>query len=259
MSNDQTHEQVRKAYGQVACGQSSCCGPAAASSPCCGRGESAVSGHPAPQADLGLSCGDPLAFGYVKPGDVVVDLGSGAGKDVFLAAQKVGPTGKVIGIDMTPEMLDLARRNAESFQKTTGLRNVEFRQGQIEDLPVEDASVDVIISNCVINLSPDKPRVFREVYRVLKPGGRMIVSDIVLNQPLPESLRSDANLYVACIAGALPREQYLQAIRDAGFQQVEILSDRTYRADSAGGDPVTGPCATGLEGVAASITVLARR
>ena len=259
---DKTHELVQKAYAEVAGRQSSCCPQ---SSSCCGDDKAyTVPDHPVPEAELGLSCGNPLAFGCINKGDVVLDLGSGAGKDVFLAAQKVGDAGRAIGVDMTPEMLALARRNAVKFFTTTGLANVEFREGHIEDLPVDDASVDVVISNCVINLSPDKLKVFREVYRVLKPGGRMIVSDIVLNRPLPESARNDADLYAACIAGALLRDEYTQAIRDAGFERGEILSDNTFQAGNAGDDPIAreavaamGDQAASVDGVAASITLLA--
>ena len=254
-----THKLVQEAYGEVARRQSSCCKPKAS---CCDQAKPyTVPDHPVPEAELGLSCGNPLAFGYINKGDVVLDLGSGAGKDVFLAAQKVGATGKAIGVDMTPEMLALARKNAVKFFASTGLANVEFRQGYIEKLPVEDASADLVISNCVINLSTDKRQVFREVHRVLKSGGRMIVSDIVLNKPLPEAVRNSAAQYAACIAGALLREEYLQAIRDAGFAKVEILSDQTYKISKACNDPVTGPAAEALawEGSAASITVLAMR
>jgi SAM-dependent methyltransferase len=257
MSNDKTHELVQNAYADVARKQSSCCGP---SSSC--RGDSkpyTVPDHPVPEAELGLSCGNPLAFGYINKGDVVLDLGSGAGKDVFLAAQKVGDAGRAIGVDMTPEMLALARRNAVKFLETTGLANVEFREGKIENLPVDDASVDVVISNCVINLSPDKPQVFREVYRVLKPGGRMIVSDIVLNRPLLESARNDADLYAACIAGAMLRDEYLQSVRDAGFEQVEVVSDHAYQASRTCDDPFTDSVSDVLSGAASSITVLACR
>lgn len=188
-----------------------------------------------------------------------MDLGSGAGKDVFLAAQKVGPSGRVIGVDMTPEMLALARRNAEKFKASTGLANVEFRQGQIEALPSQDASVDIVISNCVINLSPDKPKVFREAYRVLKSGGRLVVSDIVLEKPLPKNLKDDADLYAACIAGALPRGEYLKAIHDAGFQGIAILAERGHKPEQAQSDPVTSGAARNLEGVATSITVFASK
>ena len=252
---EDAHELVKKAYGAVAKQRSSCCGP---KSSCC-SGAAVAPDRPVAEADLGLSCGDPVAFSHLKPGDVALDLGSGGGKDVFLAAQKVGPTGRVIGVDLTPEMVALARRNAETFRQTTGLTNVEFREGEIEHLPVEDGSVDVVISNCVINLSPDKPQVFREVYRVLKPGGTMVVSDIVLNRPLPEGLLDDDELYAACIAGALLREDYLGAIRDAGFGAVEVLTDRTYRAADACDDPVTREADDLLDGAAASITVMAAK
>jgi len=254
--SNKTHELVQNAYANVARKQSGCCQPNAS---CCDKKPYTVPDHPVPEAELGLSCGNPLAFGQIGKGDVVLDLGSGAGKDVFLAAQKVGQVGRVIGVDMTPEMLALARGNAAKFLAATGLDNVEFRQGHIEALPAEDASVDVVISNCVINLSPDKPLVFREAYRVLKPGGRMIVSDIVLNRPLPEAARADADLYAACIAGALPQDEYLQAVRGAGFRRVEVLADQTYQAAGACDDPITGPNADSLAGVAASITVLAVR
>jgi len=246
-------ELVREAYGSVAKKQSSCCG---AKSSCCGT-PAATETQPIPESDLGLSCGDPVAFSHLRPGDVVLDLGSGAGKDVFLAALKVGPGGRAIGVDMTPEMLALARRNARKFQKDTGLANVEFRAGEIEALPVEDASVDAVISNCVINLSPDKPQVFREACRVLKPGGRMVVSDIVLNRPLPESVRNDEGLYAACIAGALLREDYLAAIRAAGFASVVTLTDRLYQASGECCEAATSDAAEALDGVASSITILA--
>lgn len=250
------HDVVKKAYAEVARQQSGCCRPKAS---CCDKKPYTVPDHPVPEAELGLSCGNPLAFGHINKGDVVLDLGSGAGKDVFLAAQKVGESGRAIGVDMTPEMLALARANAVKFFKTTGLANVEFREGKIEVLPVESDSVDVVISNCVINLSADKPKVFREAYRVLKHGGRMLVSDIVLNRPLPPALRDDDDLYSACVAGALLREAYLQAIQDAGFTQVELLSDKTYKAGNCSGDPITSPSADALSGLAASITVLAIR
>jgi len=256
-TEENTHDLVKKAYGEVVRKQSSCCGPG---SSCCDDSKPyTVADHPVPEAELGLSCGNPVAFSRLRSGDVVLDLGSGAGKDVFLAAEKVGDAGRVIGVDMTPEMLALARRNAVRFFETTGLANVEFREGKIESLPAEDASVDVVISNCVINLSPDKPRVFREAFRVLRHGGRMIVSDIVLNRPLPESAKNDADLYAACIAGALLREEYLDAIRRAGFARVELLSDHTYTTKQVGGDPITAEVGATLDGVAASITVLAQK
>ena len=249
-----THRMVRDAYGAVARKAAPCCGQRAS---CCCNGVPAAGGHPVPEAELGLSCGDPVAFSHLRPGDVALDLGSGAGRDVFLAAQIVGPSGRAIGVDMTPEMLALARRNAAKFQEATGLSNTEFREGKIEDLPVADASVDVVISNCVINLSPDKPQVFREVHRVLRPGGRMVVSDIVLTRPLPEDLRDDDGLYAACIAGALLRDDYLDAIGQAGFSTVDVLSEKTYHASSVGGDPITSETGDRLTGVAASLTVMA--
>ncbi len=168
---------------------------------------------------MGLSCGNPTATANLRPGETVVDLGSGGGLDVFLAARKVGPTGKAIGIDMTPEMLDLARRNAEK----SGLINVEFHQATIDRLPVPDASVDCVISNCVINLAPDKPAVFREIARVLKPGGRLAVSDIALKRELPPELGNDLMAYVGCIAGAIPIEDYRRGLMEAGFAHVEVI------------------------------------
>lgn len=249
-AHNDPHEIVKTAY--TAAAQRQCC--------CGGKKQwnrENLADLAVPQAELGLSCGNPVAFSHLKAGDVVLDLGSGAGKDVFLAAPIVGPAGKAIGVDMTPAMLALARRNAVEFFAATGLTNVEFHEGTIEQLPVEDASIDVVISNCVINLSPDKPRVFREVHRVLKPGGRMVVSDIVLNRPLPQRLKDDPDLYAGCIAGALLRGDYLQGIRDAGFGNVSILTDTTYNASVPRTDPITSNIAEELAQVAASITVMA--
>jgi ubiquinone/menaquinone biosynthesis C-methylase UbiE len=163
----------------------------------------------------------------LKEGEVVLDLGAGAGIDCFLASGKVGPSGKVIGVDMTPEMVDRARENA----RRNGYTNVEFRLGEIENLPAADSSIDVIISNCVINLSPEKDRVFREAFRVLKPGGRMLVSDLVLSKPLPEAVRESAEVYTACVAGAMLRDDYLLEIRAAGFRKVEVVSESSFPAD----------------------------
>jgi len=255
-NSKQTHDLVREAYAAAAREQSCCCSGKKKTS-CCEPKPYSVPDHPVPEAELGLSCGNPLAFGHIRPGDVVVDLGSGAGKDVFLAAQKVGPAGRAIGVDMTPEMLALAARNAEKFAATTGLTNVEFRKGFIEALPVADGEADLVISNCVINLSPDKPQVFREVHRVLKSGGRMIVSDIVLNRELPAAIRENEILYSACLAGALLRDDYLQAIRDAGFRRVELLSDQRREPKDAIHDSATRDLADTLSDVASSITVLA--
>ncbi|MFA5138459.1 MAG: arsenite methyltransferase [Elusimicrobiota bacterium] len=240
---NRAHSMVRKAYGKVAKKQCSCCCGSGAAVPEASSSSSRAGGgcapRPATAGDLGLSCGDPVSFSQLKRGDVVLDLGSGAGKDVFLAARKVGAKGRVIGVDMTPEMLSLSRSNAAKLK----LGNVEFREGTIEELPVEGSSVDIIISNCVINLSPDKPKVFREAFRVLKSGGRLVVSDIVLEKALAPKLKADKDLYTACISGALLRKDYLKAVRDAGFRKLEVLSDQAYA----------------LAGTASSITLLARK
>src|SRR5688572_21885068 len=170
-------------------------------------------------ANMGLSCGNPTATAHLRPGEVVVDLGSGGGLDVFLAAKKVGPTGKAIGIDMTPEMIERARANAAK----QGFTNVEFHLATIDKLPIPDASADVVISNCVINLAPDKPAVLREIFRVLKPGGRVAVSDIALKKPLPPEIGTDLMAYVGCIAGAIRIEEYREGLKEAGFAHVEII------------------------------------
>jgi SAM-dependent methyltransferase len=171
------------------------------------------------EANMGLSCGNPTAFASLKPGEVVVDLGCGGGLDVFLAAQKVGPAGKAIGVDMTPAMIERAKRNAEKSQ----ISNVEFHLTTIDKLPLADASVDCVISNCVINLAPDKLAVFREIARVLKPGGRLAVSDIALKKPLPQELAEDIAAYVGCIAGAIVIDDYRAGLIQAGFAQVEVI------------------------------------
>src|ERR1051325_1060240 len=173
-------------------------------------------------ANMGLSCGNPLATASLREGEVVVDLGSGGGLDVFLAARKVGPSGRAIGIDMTPEMIELARRNASKLEGGAP-PNVEFRQATIDELPLEDASVDCVISNCVINLAPDKRAVFREIARVLKPGGRLAVSDIALKRPLPAELSADMLAYVGCIAGAISIDDYKQGLTEAGFSEVVVI------------------------------------
>lgn len=178
------------------------------------------------EANLGLSCGNPTATAHLLPGEVVVDLGSGGGLDVFLAAQKVGSTGRSIGIDMTPEMIDLARRNAAHAKDGKGFDNVEFHLATIDKLPLPDASADVVISNCVINLAADKRAVFREISRVLKPGGRMAVSDIALKKELPSELGSNLLAYVGCIAGAISIDEYREGLREAGFAHVEIVDSR---------------------------------
>jgi arsenite methyltransferase len=175
-----------------------------------------VTDLPSTVTDVAFGCGNPTAISALKPGEVVLDLGSGGGIDCFLAAKMVGETGMVYGVDMTPEMLSLARKN----QEKVGAKNVEFRLGEIEHLPIADASVDVIISNCVINLSPDKDQVFRESFRVLRPGGRLQVSDIVWTKPVPESVKNDIEAWAGCIAGALQESDYLARIRAAGFVEV---------------------------------------
>jgi arsenite methyltransferase len=175
------------------------------------------------EANMGVSCGNPTAYASLKPGETVVDLGCGGGLDVFLAAQKVGPTGKAIGIDMTSEMLVLARRNAAKGSDGKPVKNVEFHQATIDRLPLPDASVDCVISNCVINLAPDKQAVFREIVRVLKPGGRLAVSDIALKKPLPQELAGDLGAYVTCIAGAIHMDDYRRGLIDAGFATVDVI------------------------------------
>lgn len=220
-------EVVREKYGAIAEGRSTSCGCGAAAPDAAlariGYGEADAASIPE-GANLGLGCGNPVSLAQVEEGDAVLDLGSGAGIDCFLAARRVGPRGRVVGVDMTPAMVERARATAER----EGIENVEFRLGEIESLPVADESMDVVVSNCVVNLSPDKGRVFREALRVLRPGGRLVVSDLVLLKPLDERLRRDVSLYVGCVAGALLREEYLAAILDAGFSEVEILSEGTY-------------------------------
>lgn len=223
---------VRDGYAKVAKGEGSCCGP---SSACCSSstaesistdvGYSEEDLRAVPKgANLGLGCGNPLAHASLRKGETVLDLGAGAGFDCFLAALKVGKTGRVIGVDMTPEMVEKARENAKSWK----LANVEFRLGEIEKLPVEDSSVDIVISNCVINLSPDKGKVFKEVFRVLKPGGRLIVSDVVLLKELPEAIRDSVSAYVGCISGAVLEQDYYNAIWEGGFRGIEVIEKRAF-------------------------------
>jgi arsenite methyltransferase len=244
MAEQNVKAAVREHYASVAREQTSCCGPTKAASGCCGStptpialskaiGYSEQEMSTVPEgANLGLGCGNPLAFAALKPGDVVVDLGSGAGFDCFLAAQRVGPLGRVIGVDMTHEMLERARANAAR----DGVANAEFRLGEIESLPVADGIADMVISNCVINLSTDKPRVFSEALRVLKPGGRLMVSDLVLARPLPSSVARSVAAYAGCIAGAMLKNDYLGAICAAGFTGVEVLAESTYPIGSSSPD-----------------------
>ena len=179
-------------------------------------------------ANMGLSCGNPTAIASLQPGEVVLDLGSGGGFDVFIAGQKIGPTGRVIGVDMTPEMLAKARRNIAAYRERTGLDNVEFRLGEIEHLPVADASVDVIISNCVLNLSPDKPQVWREIARVIKPGGRAAISDLALLQPLPDEILELVEALVGCMAGAVSLDQTRQMAEAAGLTEIVLTPKMGY-------------------------------
>jgi ubiquinone/menaquinone biosynthesis C-methylase UbiE len=222
-------EKVRERYGAFATAGTSCCGPQQTTSCCGSTGDVAASlGYDSVDLDLlpdgtnlGLGCGAPLEFLDLKTGETVVDLGSGAGIDALIAASKVGPEGAVIGIDMTPEMLAAARKNAQA----AGAKQVDFREGRLENLPVDDASVDAITSNCVINLVPDKSKVFSEIARVLRPGGRLVVSDIVLDGDLPKAIRQSVMAYVGCVAGAERRERYFEMLADAGLGEVDVLKD----------------------------------
>lgn len=241
MKDNDIKSVVREKYGNIAAASGSCC-PSAS---CCGGpaltdigkkigyAESDIAAVPE-GANLGLGCGNPIALASLKEGETVLDLGSGAGFDCFLAAVRVGPNGKIIGVDMTPEMIERAQANA----RKDGVENVEFRLGDIERLPVEDASVDVIISNSVINLAPDKGRVFREAFRVLKPEGRLMVSDIVLKKPLPDAVKNSVAAYVGCVAGASLKEEYLEAMRQAGFADVVVQSEAPFPVDCVTTDPM---------------------
>jgi len=222
MAND-VEKLVQSRYGAVAqSGLSSERGDVRDVAKAFGYSEAELRSIPA-DANMGLSCGNPIASASIKPGEVVVDLGSGGGLDVFLAAQKVGPTGRAIGIDMTREMIELARRNAVKAGGGKPPANVEFHLAMIDDLPLAADSVDCIISNCVINLAADKHAVFRETARVLKPGGRLAISDIALKKPIPPEVGQDILAYVGCVAGAIPIEEYKQGLIDAGFSAVEII------------------------------------
>ncbi len=232
-TKEDVRKTVRKGYARIALSSESCCSKKSR----CGS-SSRTPGELARQigyateelatlpdgANMGLSCGNPGAIAALKPGEVVLDLGSGGGFDVFIAGRKVGASGRVIGVDMTAEMLARARANSSEYRKLTGLDNVEFRLGEIEHLPVADASVDVVISNCVINLSPDKPEVWREIARVLKPGGRVAVSDLALLRPLPHAVREMVEAMVGCIAGAVLVSETERMAREAGL--IEIVSNR---------------------------------
>jgi ubiquinone/menaquinone biosynthesis C-methylase UbiE len=253
MNETEIKNSVKERYGKVAatrtggtgCGCSapetvqSCCGPtnaADAIAKVIGYSDEELRSIPE-GANMGLGCGNPVALASLAPGEVVLDLGSGGGVDCFIASRLVGPTGKVIGVDMTTEMIDKARENARKGD----FGNVEFRQGEIEDLPVEDNTVDAIISNCVINLAPDKSRVFREAFRVLAPGGRLMVSDLVTVRDIPPSLKESVDAYTACIAGALKKEDYLGAIAGAGFESVTVENETPYPTEWLMSDPDMAP------------------
>ena len=235
-SSDEVRDMVQKGYARVAEQASTCergiLPHATEVSRKIGYTETQLASVP-DGANLGVGCGNPTAIDTLRPGEVVVDLGSGAGMDAFLAAKQVGPTGRVIGVDMTDAMLERARENA----KKSGCTNVEFRKGTIEDLPVEGESVDAIISNCVINLSPEKDKVYREAYRVLRPGGRIMVSDIVLERPLPAEILQSVDAYLGCVGGASLRSVYLRTIEEAGFREVRITREARFTDAIALDDP----------------------
>jgi arsenite methyltransferase len=239
MSTADIKEVVKEKYGQAALrvksGGSSCCGAAAAIGQCCdpitSNLYSASEGEQVPEEAMlaSLGCGNPTALAQLNAGEIVLDLGSGGGIDVLLSAKRVGPTGKAYGLDMTDEMLALSNEN----KRKSGLENVEFLKGEIENIPLPDNSVDVIISNCVINLSADKDRVLREAFRVLKPGGRLAVSDVVTHGEIEASIRQSILLWVGCVAGALEDNEYRRKLTAGGFEQVDIEPTRVYRAEDA--------------------------
>jgi SAM-dependent methyltransferase len=262
--NDSIRNTVRERYGRIPGTGAGCCGPAPtpAASGCCGSvaptdlvaqrlGYSDADTEAAPAgSNLGLGCGNPLGIESLRAGETVLDLGSGAGFDAFLAARAVGESGHVIGVDMTPEMVQAARGNVAKSGRT----NVEFRLGEIEHLPVADASVDVILSNCVINLSPEKPAVFREAFRVLKPGGRLAISDIVALQQLPAAVRADLELHTGCVAGAATIAELTQMMTAAGFDDVRIAPKQELQPVVDGWFP-----GRGVAGMVASATITAQR
>lgn len=241
MRKEKIKKFVRKRYGIIAREKSSCCGTVSACettdlhesiSKKIGYTDEELNTIPE-GANLGLGCGNPVALASLKEGETVLDLGSGAGIDCFLAADMVGKSGKIIGVDMTPEMIEKARENA----KKSNYDNVEFRLGEIENLPVADNSVDALISNCVINLSPDKKRVFQEALRALKPGGRLMVSDIVLLKEMPDFIRNSIEAYTGCISGAAMKDEYIDTIRMAGFQDVRIIDETPFHIECMANDP----------------------
>jgi len=229
MKEKQIKSFVKSRYGKIAKSGASCC-PTDASlleqAKLIGYSEEDIKNIPE-ESNMGLGCGNPIALAGLKEGEKVLDLGSGGGMDAFLASKKVGPKGRVIGVDMTGTMIEKAKQTAEKY----GYKNVEFKLGEIENLPVEDNSIDVIISNCVINLSPNKKKVFQEAHRVLKPKGRMLVSDLVTEGKLPLKIRKNFDAWAACIAGAMDKKAYLRTIEEAGFKKVEIVSESSYVID----------------------------
>ncbi len=229
--DENIRETVREGYSQIAQGGSGCCGSSAPEKLAEGIGYSGEELELLPEgANMGLSCGNPTAIANLKPGQVVLDLGSGAGFDVFIAAKKLGPDGRAIGVDMTAEMVSKARAGIPKFTERTGLNNVEFRLGEIEHLPAADGSVDVVISNCVINLSPDKQQVWREIGRVLRPGGKACISDLALKKPLPEEVLKSAAALVSCVAGAVLIDETITMAKQAGLKDVEV-TEKTYNID----------------------------
>ncbi len=242
LKEDDIKKAVKVGYGRIAsrglscCGTvDSCCGPRNAAEIGRDLGYSADDLRAVPEgSNLGLGCGNPIALASLAEGETVVDLGSGAGFDCFLAAGRVGKSGRVIGVDMTPEMIERARGNA----RKDGFENVEFRFGEIENLPVDDETADCVISNCVINLSPDKGQVFREAFRVLKPGGRLMVSDIVLLRALPAAVRDSIEAYIGCLAGASLKGDYLSAMEKAGFENIHIIDESSFPVEFAVNDPI---------------------
>ena len=261
MKDKQIKKVVREGYAKIARQGSSCCAPV---NSCCGSTDLAQTisksiGYTdgelkaVPEgANLGLGCGNPVALASLREGETVLDLGSGAGFDCFLAANKVGKDGRVIGVDMTPEMLEKARENAEKGN----YGNVEFRLGEIENLPVADNSVDVVISNCVINLAPDKRKVFAEAFRVLKPGGRLMVSDIVLLRELPDFVKESIEAYIGCLSGAIMRDEYIEAIKAAGFQEVGIIDETSFPIEWMANDPTAQAVICSLEVPSEKVSLL---
>jgi len=241
MEEEKIKKMVREGYAKIAKKEDSYCGPAVS---CChsadlheetskkiGYSEEELRSVPE-GANLGLGCGNPVALASLEKGETVLDLGSGTGLDCFLAAKKVGEKGRVIGVDMTPEMIDKARENA----RKGNYENVEFRLGEIENLPVADNTADIVISNCVINLSPDKRRVFKEAFRVLKPSGRVMISDIVLLKKLPEAIKKSVKAYIGCLSGAIMKDKYVELIKEVGFQEVKIIEETHFPIECMGSD-----------------------